>query len=202
MSGLPQTLAVTGAGGFIGLRMVERCVSQGIRVQGLEVSPEAAAAAAEAGAEITVGDVRDRNALRKVLSGADAVFHTAAIVSESGDPQAFNEINVEGTRLVAEEALNLGIQTLVHLSSVMVYGFDYPEQVTEDHPLCAAQNVYIRSKIDSEAAALSFNNSDRLRVVAVRAGDVYGPRSMPWTIRPIKLIRNHIHETKRIRHFR
>src|SRR5207244_1106253 len=96
-----KTLAITGAGGFIGLRMVERAMERGLLVRGLDASPEAARRAEAAGAQTIVGDVNDAGAVQRLCSGADVIFHTAAVVKESGPWKLFRKVNVEGSRNVA-----------------------------------------------------------------------------------------------------
>jgi nucleoside-diphosphate-sugar epimerase len=184
-----KTIAITGAGGFIGRRMVERCVERGFTVRGLDMSPGAAQFAEQAGAEMLVGDVCDPDTARQLCRGADVVFHTAAVVQEGGDPALFERVNIGGTRNMAAAAAEMGVRRFVQLSSVMVYGFDYPDDVTEDGPLRGEGNPYCQTKIDSEQVALEFHDPAGMGVTIIRAGDVYGPRSMPWTVRPIELMR-------------
>lgn len=181
------TIAITGIGGFIGLRMAERALALGWQVQGLDHSLAAAERAHALGIQVTVGDVNDAKAVRTALTGADLVFHTAAIVEEDGPREAYERVNVEGTRSVCGIARELGVSRFVHLSSVMVYGFEYPEDVGEEGPLDGQGNVYNDTKLASERVALSFN-SDAFAVLVIRPGDVYGAGSVPWVLRPIDLI--------------
>jgi dihydroflavonol-4-reductase len=70
-------------------------------------------------------DVRDAAALRAALAGCGTVFHLAARISVTGDPDgSVWETNVEGTRNVVESALELGIRRLVHCSSVNAFDFE------------------------------------------------------------------------------
>lgn len=182
------TLAITGIGGFIGLRMAERALALGWQVQGMDHSLVAAERAHALGIQVTVGDINDEATLQAAFAGADVVFHTAAIVEEDGPREAYERVNVEGTRSVCRVAQSQGVRQLVHLSSVMVYGFDYPADVTEDGPLNGQGNVYNDTKLASEQVALTFNN-ENVAVIVIRPGDVYGAGSVPWVQRPIDLIR-------------
>lgn len=187
-----RTLAVTGAGGFIGLRLVECARARGHRVRGLELSAAAAERARAAGAEVIVGDVSDPDAVRALCEGAGAVVHTAAVVEEGGDWALFRRVNVEGSRLVARVARDSGARRLVHLSSMMVYGFSYTPWVTEAGPLAGDGNPYNQTKIEAEAAIAPLQDRGRFEVVVLRPGDVYGPGSVPWVIRPLDLWRRHL----------
>lgn len=183
------TLAITGIGGFIGLRMAERALALGWQVQGLELSPAAAERARALGARVILGGVNDADAVAQAVTGADAVFHTAAIVAEDGARADYERVNVEGTRMVCTQARAANVRRFVHLSSVMVYGFDYPQDVSEAGPLDGQGNVYNDTKLDSERVALGFNDASRLGVIVIRPGDVYGPGSVPWLLRPVDLLR-------------
>lgn len=172
-------------GGFIGLRLAERSIERGWQVRGLDLSAQAAARAERAGAWVQTGDVNDQAAARRLCGGADFIVHTAAIVGEGGDFALYRKVNVEGTRNIARAAQAAGVRRFVHLSSVMVYGFDYPDGVAEDGPLRGENNPYCQTKIESE---------DALREVwpkgatVIRPGDVYGPASIPWVVRPLQAI--------------
>jgi len=186
-----RNVAITGIGGFIGLRLAERLVAAGADVRGLELSPRAAALAESAGATVVVGDVGDRAAVAAALRGADVVIHTAAVVGEgdASELPRYRSVNVGGTRTVVDACLAGGVGALLHVSSVMVYGFRFPENVTEAGPLAGEGNPYNTTKIESEAIALAAHGRGRMRVVALRLGDVYGPRCPSWVLRPIALMR-------------
>ncbi len=159
-----------------------------MRACGVDQSPEAAARARDLGAETVVADLSDPDVLENWMQGCDTVVHTAAIVRESGPLDLFRQINVEGTVDAAHAARAVGVSTFIHLSSVMVYGFDYPENVAEDGPRKGQGNPYCQTKIESEDALLPLNDPPRFKAIVVRPGDVYGPGSVPWVKRPIELM--------------
>ncbi len=186
------TIAITGIGGFIGLRMALRAKALGWQVRGLDVSPAAAQRAREQGAEVFVGDINDAALLSQCFAGADIVFHTAAIVEEDGARELYERVNVEGTRSVCRAAQAQGVRQLVQLSSVMVYGFDYPEGVTEEGPFRDDGNIYNETKLRSERVALEFHRPGAFDVIVIRPGDVYGAGSLPWVLRPLQLLRQRL----------
>ena len=184
-----KTIAITGIGGFIGLRMAERCLERGMRVQGLELSKVAAARARALGIDVVVGDINDAKRVAQACKGADVVFHTAAIVEEGGTMERFRKVNVEGARSVAAAAREAGTQRFIHLSSVMVYGFKFPPYITEDGPKRGENNPYCQTKIESEPAVMAFHEPGKMEVIIVRPGDVYGPGSVPWVLRPLEMMK-------------
>ncbi len=188
---MARTVAITGIGGFIGLRLAEIARDEGHVVRGLELSREGVRRAEAARHFVIEGDITDAAAAARLCDGADVVIHTAAVVEEDGAMARFRRINVGGTRTVASAARAAGARRFVHLSSVMVYGFDYPRDVTEDGPLRGEGNAYCETKIESERAALDLHlyGGSRMEVVVVRPGDVYGAGSVPWIVRPMALMK-------------
>lgn len=186
-----RTVGVTGGGGFIGLRFIERALELGAEARALEADAEAASRAREAGAEVVVGDTRRRGDAEALCEGCDLVVHTAAIVGEGGSFERYRSVNVDGTETVVRAAAEGSVDRFVHLSSVMVYGFDFPPEVDEEGPLRGEGNPYCQTKIESERVAESYHGDD-LEVTVVRPGDVYGPGSKPWIVRPLELMKNYL----------
>lgn len=187
------TIAITGIGGFIGLQMARRALALGWTVQGVDIAPVGVERARAAGARVEQGDINDTAVLARVFAGADVVFHTAAVVQEDGPRELYERVNNQGTRSVCETARASGVKRLVHLSSVMVYGFDYPDNVTEEGPFDVAGNPYTETKLSSERIALSFNDPGQgFGVMVIRPGDVYGMGSMPWVHRPLEAMQKHL----------
>jgi nucleoside-diphosphate-sugar epimerase len=184
-----SVLAVTGVGGFIGGRIAERALERGMRVRGLEQSAEGARKARLAGVEVIEGDVCDPVATSAAFAGVDVVVHTAAVVREDGPRELYDRVNVGGTRQVVRAARAAGVRRFVQLSSVMVHGFTYPSLVTEDGPLRGEGNPYCETKIESEQIARAHHEPGVFEVTVIRPGDVYGPGSIPWVVRPYELIK-------------
>jgi nucleoside-diphosphate-sugar epimerase len=182
-------IAITGIGGFIGLRMAGRARERGWTVAGIDIAAAAAQRARQAGAEVVVGDINDTAALARAFAGADIVLHTAAVVEEDGPRALYERINVDGTRSVCAAARAAGVRRLVHLSSVMVYGFDFADGVTEAGPFADDRNPYNDTKYRGEQAAMACHAPGRFEVIVIRPGDVYGPGSRPWVLRPVELLR-------------
>ncbi|MBH8564118.1 NAD(P)-dependent oxidoreductase [Nostoc sp. CENA67] len=182
-----KTILITGIDEFIGLRAAELAIVQGMKVRGLQKDNRENSQ--NLGAEIIVGSLTDPPIAQKACQGVDIVLHTAQITQEAGSLKDFREINVIGTANIAKAAKNAGVKTFVHLSSVLVYGFNYPENITESGQLCGEDNPYCQTKIEAEAEILPLNTPPDFGVIIIRAGDVYGPGSIPWIVRPILMMR-------------
>lgn len=185
-------LCITGVGGFIGLRMAERALASGVRVRGIDLDPTAAQRARQLGVDVIEGDLCDPTRARAAVEGCAAVFHTAAIVTEDASWELSRRVNVAGTVTIARAARDVGARRFIHLSSVMVHGFDYADGVTEEGPFDGANNPYCQTKLESDQAVLAMHDAGRLDVTVIRPGDVYGPGCVSWVLRPIALMKRNL----------
>ena len=190
-----KTVVVTGAGGFIGSHLVEALAGEGARVRALlrytsrgqrgalDRVPEQVLSQVE----VTLGDVRDFDAVRQILTGADAVFHLAALIGipySYAHPQEVIDTNVGGTSNVLLAAKELGaLERIVLTSTSEVYGSALRVPMDEDHPL-QAQSPYSATKIAGDALGVSFQRSFGLPVVIVRPFNAYGPRQSARAVIP------------------
>jgi nucleoside-diphosphate-sugar epimerase len=143
---------VTGAGGMLGRQLVELLAAQGFQVRAHD------RIAADG---VIAGDLCDRNHVRALLVGVDAVAHAAAIPSPGGEPDAELFVNnVVSAYTVLAEAGRAGISRIVNISSVAANGLAWSSRdvspvrvpVTEDHPY-VGDDVYGLSKQLSEIVA-------------------------------------------------
>lgn len=172
--------AITGAAGFLGTAFRQALHDRGWDVHGVDVRP---------GPRVTVGDISRPGAWTSVFDGADLVVHAAAVVTETGDPATFWRVNVEGTRTVLEEAARAGVGRVLHVSATAVLGREFPDGVDEQGPVRMTGNPYTDTKVAAEHQALLAAAAGRVPVTVVRPGDVYGPHSQSWTVRPVELMR-------------
>ena len=117
---------VTGSGGFVGKHLVPALKQAGHHVieavrAGHEGSDKLNATI------IPVGDIGPDTDWRDALMGIDAVVHLAGrahVMDETeADPEAaYKNINVDGTRRLAEQAVKSGVKRLIFLSSIKVNG--------------------------------------------------------------------------------
>ena len=190
-----KTVVVTGAGGFIGSHLVELLIAEGAQVRAmlrytsrgqrgcLDLLPEVSLSQVA----ITMGDVRDGDAVREVMRGADAVFHLAALIGipySYEHPQEVIDTNIIGTSNVLIAAKELGtIARVVLTSTSEVYGSALRVPMDEEHPL-QAQSPYSATKIAGDALGLSFHRSFGMPVTIVRPFNAYGPRQSARAVIP------------------
>jgi nucleoside-diphosphate-sugar epimerase len=182
-------LFITGIGGFIGKQTAKRALERGWKVSGIDANPDSAQMVQEEfGIDVAVGDISQQVDCNLALQQADVVLNTAAIVQEDGDWVRFRAVNVQGALNVARAAKRAGVKQYIQLSSVMVYGFNYVSHVTEEGLVSGDNNPYCQTKIESEIA-LKRMQADDFAITIIRPGDVYGPGSVPWVIRPLEMMR-------------
>jgi UDP-glucose 4-epimerase len=123
------------------------------------------------------GDVLQSDVLEGALSGADGVFHLAALwlLQCHEYPRTAFEVNVRGTFNVMEACVRAGVKRLVYSSSASVYGDAVEEPMTEEHPF-HNKNFYGATKICGEAMLRAFHHRYGLNFVGLRYMNVYGPR--------------------------
>src|SRR5689334_23005447 len=138
---------ITGGTGFTGSHAVRRYLARGHQVRVLDNKPGAFfEELSAAGAEIQIGSVADREAVRRAMEGIELVQHIAAAFREINVPDSvYESVNVEGTRIVAEAALAAGVRRVVYCSTEGVHGHVVNPPGTEESPI-APEDYYQQTK--------------------------------------------------------
>jgi nucleoside-diphosphate-sugar epimerase len=165
---------VTGAGGFVGGRIVARLLAEGRRVRAL--ARRDLPALAGSAAEVVRGDLTNPESLRRACAGVDTVFHVAARVGVWGAPADFNAVNVAGMANLLAAARASGVSRLIYTSSPSaVYSGGPLRDADESAPLChTAPCAYPTSKAEAERL-LAAASSPALATVALRPHLIWGP---------------------------
>ena len=168
-------VALTGASGYTGGRLLEALRARGDAVSVL-VRPESVTERIRAGASrIVEGRLGDAEAAARVVDGAEAVVHVAAVYRTAGHPDSYyREVNVAGTERLLEAAARGGVRRFVHTSTVGVHGHVEVPPADETAPL-APGDIYQATKAEAEVLAMEFHRRRGLPVAVVRPGAIYGP---------------------------
>ncbi len=168
---------VSGATGFIGSHLARLLVERGDEVhvttrantrpdalKGLDVNPVHA-------------DILDRRSVRRAMRGIERVFHAAGTTSLVASRAYAFGLNVEGTRIVLEEALRAGVQRVVYTSSVAAVGPAPLGSAADETNVWDAGRYaipYVDSKHEAEVSALRLL-ARGLPLVIVNPAHVLGP---------------------------
>ncbi len=164
---------VTGAGGFVGRTLLAKLIAAGHSATALLLEGESAEGLDPA-ARLVRGDITQPASLRGVMDDHDAVVHLAGAVGYGQQWSRCVEVNVEGTRNIAEEAVRAGARRFVHMSSVSVYGRLPEVALTEDAPLLKTDDPYGDTKIDAEEVVRQVGGGGTLQWTILRPTVIYG----------------------------
>jgi len=174
---------VTGGAGFIGSHIVESLAGSHTVVvldnfssgkpENLEGFPRSVTC--------ITGSINNLPLLREACTGADGIFHLAAIASVAksvNDPLATHETNLTGTLNVLLAARDCGVKKVVFSSSSAVYG-DEPTLPKCEDMLPVPLSPYAVSKLAGEYYCNVFFNLYGVETVSLRYFNVFGPRQDP-----------------------
>ena len=172
---------VTGGTGYLGAAIVRALIAGGHT----PVVFARRAAQAKVAGEAFDGDVRDGPAVLRAARNADAIVHTAALVSIwHRQPSTFDEVNVGGLEAVLAAARTLGIRRIVYTSSFLA------------HPPAGSQvplraNDYQRTKVRAGGIAHEAIRAG-LPIVSLVPGVVYGPGTQTEGNLIGRMVRDHL----------
>ena len=131
-SAQPKQILITGGAGFVGSHLADGLLAAGHRVRVLDdltpqVHQHGRPDYLSADVELIVGDVRDPNLLREVLTGVEVIFHFAATVGVGQsmyEISRYMSVNTQGTAELLQAILDTKtkLQKLVVASSMSIYG--------------------------------------------------------------------------------
>jgi dTDP-L-rhamnose 4-epimerase len=124
-------ILVTGGAGFIGSHLARELLASGYQVRVLDaLDAQVHGAATRPGyldpdTELVVGDICDRDCVRRALQGVEMVCHLAAKVGVGQsmyEIARYTEANELGTAILLEELVDAGVRKLLVASSMSIYG--------------------------------------------------------------------------------
>ena len=176
-----MTVLVTGAG-LIGTAFARYAIARGERVVFLDPEPRTdflRFKLGDAGYDFVRKDVRDLPAIIEAIHahGATKVVHTAGLIGgkvQQSLSLAF-DLNLNGTRNVAEAVRLTGVTRLVHMSTFGVYDMRRPINgpLTEDHPRGAGRG-YGNYKGAKELILEAYAAQYGFEMLMLRPANVYG----------------------------
>ena len=162
---------VTGATGFTGGHLARTLAARGYEVRALVRGGRPAGDAIEH----VEGDLRDRDSVRRAVSGVDLVYNVAALYRQAGlPPDAYRAVNADAVGTIIEAAAAAGVRRVVHCSTVGVHGDIEHPPANEDAPLRPG-DIYQETKLEGERIAHDASKRTGVEVVIARPSGIYGP---------------------------
>ena len=165
---------ITGISGFLSINLVRYLFNKGYdQIGGIDLVdftyPERPRIA------FLQGDIRDVDAVRQSMKGAEIVIHTAAALPLYS-PEDIYTTDVVGTRIVLQQAYEYGVKRFIHISSTAVYGVPDHHPIYEDDPLIGV-GPYGKAKIQAEEVCLEYRQRG-MCVPILRPKSFIGPERL------------------------
>jgi dihydroflavonol-4-reductase len=167
---------VTGGTGLVGSHVVRALVERGDDVRVAVRDGSLLDNLAGLDVELVTADVLDRRAVRRAVRGVTRVFHAAGLTSLRAGAESMFRLNVEGTRVVLEEALRAGVERAVYTSSVAAIGPAPRGSTADETQVFRAGRFglpYVNSKHEAETVAMRVA-AQGLDLVIVSPAHVFG----------------------------
>lgn len=166
-------IAFIGAGGFVGTRLIETCLLEGIRnICAIIRSPRILGRLCRFGTalDIRMADATNVNDLLNVIKDCPIVVN---LTSSNNLVEIINT-----TKAIYTACVSSNVERLIHISSAVVYGqVESPTTNDDSPPLTNHWMPYARVKAKSETFLKDVSNSSQLEIIVLRPGIVWGPRS-------------------------
>ena len=160
---------VTGGSGFLGHLIARRLLERGQVVRILDIWDDPGRSA---DIEYMHCDIRDRQGVARAMQGIDVVHHNVALVPLTKSGRLFHEVNVDGSRIAAEEAARAGVQAFIYMSSSAVFGVTEAPMSESAEPQPA--EIYGRAKLAGEMAARRIFAAAGLPAIVIRPRTILG----------------------------
>lgn len=161
---------VTGGSGFLGNLIARRLLERGEQVSILDIWEDPTRPRE---IEYIQADIRDRAAVAAAMKGVDVVHHNVALVPLTKSGDKFWEVNVEGSRIAAEEAARAGVGSFIHMSSSAIFGIPEKCPITAATPTNPAE-IYGRGKLAGELAVREVAEKAGMKLVVIRPRTILG----------------------------
>lgn len=161
---------VTGGSGFLGNLIARRLAARGEEVAVFDLWQDTTQPRI---IRFIQGNVCVRENLAAAMRGIDIVHHNAALVPLSKAGRRFWEVNVNGSRITAEEAAKAGVKGFIHMSSSAIFGYPTKLPITEQTPAKPVE-IYGRAKWAGECAVREIAQKAGMPLIVIRPRTILG----------------------------
>lgn len=179
---------LVGSTGFIGGHLVEYLFQQGEISKGIFRKGSHLKIMDGSGVQGMEADLLDHHSLHEAVEGADTIYSLASPTPWGGDSGEYMRANTEGIRNLLEVAAEMKVKTIVHLSTLDVYGL-HGEKTVDEGSVPSPTHPYQQAKLASEKTLLDFaEKNPTLRVTIVRAAKAVGSRDPSFVLPVLRMI--------------
>ena len=183
-------LLVTGGAGFIGSTYVRLFQSQHEIVVLDKLTYAGRRENVPDGVELVVGGIEDRELVRQVAAGVDAIVNFAAeshVDRSIADQDVFARTHVIGTGVLLDAARELGVPRYLQVSTDEVYGSIQEGSFTETSPLDPS-SPYSATKAAGDLLVSAHHHTYGIQAVICRGSNNYGPHQYPEKLIPLSIL--------------
>ncbi len=171
---MQERYLITGGAGFLGINLVRHLLAKGQEVTSLDLSafdyPDV-----QDRIRIVHGDIRNMEDVRRAMKDVTVVVHAAAALPLYKPADIFST-DVDGTRIVLDEAVRAKVYRFIHISSTAVYG------VPDHHPLLETDQLhgvgpYGEAKVAAEILCAEYR-ANGLCLPIIRPKSFIGPERL------------------------
>lgn len=184
-----KAYAVTGAAGFLGSQMAQYLLKEGKGVIATDIQKPKWLTSCQLkygeALKFILADLTDQKSLENMLREAKHppyLFHFGALFNHSADPDLLIKVNVDGTSNMLAAAVRNGVERIIHVGSMSVYGHDQVAEPRQEYAITEKKkpvpaDPYAKSKQFSREVAAAYNGAQGMRVAIVDPAGIFGPGS-------------------------
>jgi len=161
---------ITGGSGFLGNLIARRLHARGERVRILDIWEDPSRPKE---IEFANCDIRDAEGVARAMGGIEVVHHNVALVPLTKAGGDFRAVNIEGSRIAAEQAARAGVKTFIHMSSSAIFGAPKECPIANDSPTKPVE-IYGRTKLAGELAVRDVCERSRTPLIVIRPRTILG----------------------------
>ena len=171
-----RNIFITGGGGYVGVPLVEKLLSNGDKVTVLDLFLYGENVLPNHNNLIKIkGDIRDEKILKSSLKNQEIVIHLACISNDPSfelNPKLGKSINLDAFEPLVNISMKSGVHKFIYASSSSVYGIKKEKNVVENMELNPLTDY---SKFKAECEKILFKyKSDNFITTVVRPATVCG----------------------------
>jgi nucleoside-diphosphate-sugar epimerase len=170
-----KNVLITGGSGFTGNHLARRLYRAGCNVRLILRDSAKVQRDINYSPEIIIGDIRDRDSVRKATKGIDTIFNLAALYRTAGAKNhVYYDVHVVGTRNLLRASFEFNIERFVHCSTVGVHGHISAPPADEESSYNPA-DIYQHTKLQGELLVRESYETVGVPFSVVRPCAIYGP---------------------------